>query len=207
MELKVYNMEGKEVGKEKVSDFVFGIDPNMALIHQAVVRQLSNKRVGTHSTKTRSEVRGGGKKPWRQKGTGRARQGTIRAGQWVGGGVVNGPKPRDYSQKMPQKMRQLALRSALSLKAREKELLLIDEISLKEFKTKLMVDFISKFKDEKEKVMVVIGQFDENLHRSARNIPKVNMVSAGRVSVYDLMWADKIIMAKEAAHAIEEVLG
>ncbi|HDS03033.1 MAG TPA: 50S ribosomal protein L4 [Firmicutes bacterium] len=207
MELKVYNMEGKEVGKEKVSDFVFGIDPNMALIHQAVVRQLANKRVGTHSTKTRSEVRGGGKKPWKQKGTGRARQGTIRAAQWVGGGIVNGPKPRDYSQKMPQKMRQLALRSALSLKAREKELLLIDEISLKEFKTKLMVDFISKFKDEKEKVMVVIGQFDENLHRSARNIPKVNMVSAGRVSVYDLMWADKIIMAKEAAHAIEEVLG
>jgi len=207
MELKVFNMEGKEIGKEKVSEFVFGIEPNMALIHQAVVRQLANKRVGTHATKTRSEVRGGGKKPWKQKGTGRARQGTIRAPQWVGGGIVFGPKPRDYSKKMPQKMRQLALRSALSLKAKENELVLVDAITLKEYKTKHMADFIGKFKGEKEKVMIVIGQFDENIHRSARNIPRVNMVSANRVNVYDLMWADKVVMAKDAAHAIEEVLG
>ena len=207
MELKVFNMEGKEIGKEKVSEFVFGIEPNMALIHQAVVRQLANKRVGTHATKTRSEVRGGGKKPWKQKGTGRARQGTIRAPQWVGGGIVFGPKPRDYSKKMPQKMRQLALRSALSLKAKENELVLVDAITLKEYKTKHMADFIGKFKGEKEKVMIVIGQFDENIHRSARNIPRVNMVSAKRVNVYDLMWADKVVMAKDAAHAIEEVLG
>ena len=207
MELKVFNMEGKEIGKEKVSEFVFGIEPNMSLIHQAVVRQLANKRVGTHATKTRSEVRGGGKKPWKQKGTGRARQGTIRAPQWVGGGIVFGPKTRDYSKKMPQKMRQLALRSALSLKAKEEGIVLVDAITLKEFKTRLMADFIGKFKEEKEKVMVVIDQFDENIHRSTRNIPKVNMVSANRVNVYDLMWADKVIMVKEAAHAIEEVLG
>ncbi|HPE21106.1 MAG TPA: 50S ribosomal protein L4 [Candidatus Mcinerneyibacteriales bacterium] len=207
MELKVFNMEGQEIGKEKVSEYVFGIEPNMALIHQAVVRQLANKRVGTHATKTRSEVRGGGRKPWKQKGTGRARQGTIRAPQWVGGGIVFGPKPRDYSKKMPQKMRQLALRSALSLKAKDEGLVLVDAITLKEFKTRLMADFIGKFKEEKQKVMVVIGQFDENIHRSTRNIPKVNMVSANRVNVYDLMWADKVIMVKEAAHAIEEVLG
>ena len=207
VEVKVYNIEGKEVATENLSKEVFGIEPNMDLIHQAVVRQLANKRVGTHSTKTRSEVHGGGKKPWKQKGTGRARQGTTRAPQWVGGGIVFGPKPRDYSKKLPKKMRRLAIRSALSLKLQQEEFFLIDQLSFAEYKTKHMNKFISNFKKDNEKVVVVIKDFDENIHRIARNIPKVNLISHQRVNVYDLMWADKVLFTKDAAHAVEEVLG
>ncbi len=206
MELKVYNMEAKEIGKEKVSDAVFGIEPNKALLHQAVVKQLANKRVGTHSTKTRSEVNGGGKKPWKQKGTGRARQGTTRAAQWVGGGVVFGPKPRDYSQKMPQKMRQLALKSALSIKVKDEEMFMIDAIAVKEIKTRPMADFISRFKNDGDKIMVVVKDYDEPVFKSVRNINKVNIVSSSRVNVYDLLWADKVLISKDAIRAIEEVL-
>ena len=206
MELKVYNMKAKEIGTEKVADSVFGIEPNMALVHQAVVRQLANKRVGTHSTKTRSEVRGGGRKPWKQKGTGRARQGTTRASQWVGGGITFGPKPRDYSKKLPKKMRKLALKSALSIKAKENLMFLIDAIEVKEIKTRTMADFISKFIEKGEKVMVVLKSYDEAVFKSTRNIDKVNIVASNRVNVYDLLLADKVLIAKEAAHAIEEVL-
>ncbi len=206
MELKVYNMKAKEIGTEKVADSVFGIEPNMALVHQAVVRQLANKRVGTHSTKTRSEVKGGGRKPWKQKGTGRARQGTTRASQWVGGGITFGPKPRDYSKKLPKKMRKLALKSALSIKAKENLMFLIDAIEVKEIKTRTMADFISKFIEKGEKVMVVLKSYDEAVFKSTRNIDKVNIVASNRVNVYDLLLADKVLIAKEAAHAIEEVL-
>lgn len=206
MELKLYNMEAKEIGKEKFSKEVFGIEPNMALVHQAVVKQLANKRVGTHSTKTRSEVNGGGKKPWKQKGTGRARQGTTRAAQWVGGGIVFGPKPRDYSKKMPQKMRQLALRSALSIKVKDDEVFMIDAIETKEIKTKIMADFIAKFKNNGDKIMVVVKDYNDVVFKSTRNISRVNIVSSSRVNVYDLLWADKVLIAKDAAHAIEEVL-
>lgn len=206
-EVKVFTMDNKESNTIQLSDSVFGVTPNMSLIHQAVVRQLANRRVGTHSTKTRAEVRGGGRKPWKQKGTGRARQGSTRSPQWVGGGIVFGPKPRDYSQKMPQKMRRLALCSALSLKLREESMIVIDSIEFSEYKTRNMAQFIRNFTKENEKTVVVVKDFNNDVHRIARNIYRVNLMSSGYVNVYDLMWADKIIIASDAAKKLEEVFG
>ncbi len=206
-EVKVFTMDGKEAQPMNLADSVFGLEPNMSLIHQAVVRQLANRRVGTHSTKTRAEVRGGGRKPWKQKGTGRARQGSTRSPQWVGGGIVFGPKPRDYSQKMPQKMRRLALCSALSLKVREGAMVLVDTIAFSELKTRNMAKFLGNFVKENEKTVVVIKDYNDDIHRISRNIQRVNLLSSGYVNVYDLMWADKVIIASDAAKKLEEVFG
>jgi len=205
--VKVYDMKAKESEDIKLKDDIFNIEPNMGVIHQAVVRQLANKRAGTHSTKTRSEVRGGGKKPWRQKGTGRARQGSIRSPQWVGGGRVFGPKPRDYSQKMPQKMRRLALKSAWSLKIKEKELFVVDELKFKKYKTKNMAGFLNNFRKEKdEKIILIIPEYNEKINRITRNIKNTKLITAERVSVYDLLWAHKVVTLKDAVKKVEEVL-
>src|SRR6056297_41348 len=205
--VKVYDMKAKESEDIKLKDDIFNIEPNMGVIHQAVVRQLANKRAGTHSTKTRSEVRGGGKKPWRQKGTGRARQGSIRSPQWVGGGRVFGPKPRDYSQKMPQKMRRLALKSAWSLKLKEKELFVVDELKFKKYKTKNMAEFLNNFRKEKdEKIILIIPEYNEKINRITRNIKNTKLITAERVSVYDLLWAHKVVVLKDAVKKVEEVL-
>jgi len=205
--VKVYDMKAKESEDIKLKNDIFSIEPNMGVIHQAVVRQLANKRAGTHSTKTRSEVRGGGKKPWRQKGTGRARQGSIRSPQWVGGGRVFGPKPRDYSQKMPQKMRRLALKSAWSLKIKEKELFVVDELKFKKYKTKNMAEFLNNFRKEKdEKIILIIPEYNEKINRITRNIKNTKLITAERVSVYDLLWAHKVITLKDAVKKVEEVL-
>jgi len=205
--VKVYDMKAKESEDIKLKNDIFSIEPNMGVIHQAVVRQLANKRAGTHSTKTRSEVRGGGKKPWRQKGTGRARQGSIRSPQWVGGGRVFGPKPRDYSQKMPQKMRRLALKSAWSLKIKEKELFVVDELKFKKYKTKNMAGFLNNFRKEKdEKIILIIPEYNEKINRITRNIKNTKLITAERVSVYDLLWAHKVITLKDAVKKVEEVL-
>lgn len=205
--VKVYDMKAKESEDIKLKDDIFNIEPNMGVIHQAVVRQLANKRAGTHSTKTRSEVRGGGKKPWRQKGTGRARQGSIRSPQWVGGGRVFGPKPRDYSQKMPQKMRRLALKSAWSLKIKEKELFVVDELKFKKYKTKNMAGFLNNFRKEKdEKLILIIPEYNEKINRITRNIKNTKLITAERVSVYDLLWAHKVVTLKDAVKKVEEVL-
>ena len=205
--VKVYDMKAKESEDIKLKNDIFSIEPNMGVIHQAVVRQLANKRAGTHSTKTRSEVRGGGKKPWRQKGTGRARQGSIRSPQWVGGGRVFGPKPRDYSQKMPQKMRRLALKSAWSLKIKEKELFVVDELKFKKYKTKNMAEFLNNFRKEKdEKIILIIPEYNEKINRITRNIKNTKLITAERVSVYDLLWAHKVVTLKDAVKKVEEVL-
>ncbi|TYB31341.1 MAG: 50S ribosomal protein L4 [Candidatus Mcinerneyibacterium aminivorans] len=204
---KVYDMKANEVENIKLEKNIFDIEPNMGVLHQAVVKQRANKRAGTHSTKTRSEVSGGGRKPWRQKGTGRARQGSIRSPQWVGGGVVFGPKPRDYSQKMPQKMRKLALKSAWSLKNREEELFIVNDIKFDEYKTKHMAEFLNKFRAGKsEKMIFVPKEFDKNLYRITRNIHNVKYLAADQVSVYDLLWAHKVVIMKDAVDILEEVL-
>ncbi len=204
---KVYDMKANEVEDMKLNNSVFDIDPNMGVLHQAVVKQRANKRAGSHSTKTRSEVSGGGQKPWRQKGTGRARHGSIRSPQWVGGGVAFGPKPRDYSQKMPQKMRKLALRSAWSLKQKEEELFIVDSIEFDEYKTKHMASFLNQFRDNKdEKIVFVPNEYDEDIYRITRNIHNVKYLAAKQVSAYDLLWAHKVVVIKDAVDTLEEVL-
>ena len=203
MELKVYNTLGKEVGKIKVSDEVFGAEYNEALIHQVVVAQLANKRQGTKSALTRTEVRGGGKKPWRQKGTGRARQGSIRAPQWIHGGVVFAPKPRDFSKKINKRMKAAALKSVLSQKVRQEEIVVLDKIEIAEAKTKLMAE-ICKNLDAGKKAMFVLGSENPNVVRATNNLPEATVCDAKLINVYDLVRAGKVFMTKEAIKVIEE---
>jgi len=204
--VKLFNMEANEVGNLELSDALFGAEYNESVIHQAVVTRLANERQGTKSTLTRSEVRGGGAKPWRQKGTGRARQGSIRSPQWVKGGVVFAPKSRDFSKKMNEKAKQVALFSALSQKIRDDEVIFIDEIKVKAPKTKEMVAFLKAFNLEKT-VLVVMDDADEAVLRAAANLEKVSTMQARQINTYDVVRNAKIVISKKAVEQIEEVYG
>ena len=202
--VSVYNMEGKEVGTMELNDAVFGVEVNDHLVHLAVVRQLANNRQGTQKAKTRSEVSGGGRKPWKQKGTGHARQGSTRAPQWTGGGVVFAPTPRDYySVKMNKKERRLALKSALTSRVQENKLIVLDELKLDEVKTKAMQNVLNNL--NVSKAMVVLADNDANVVLSARNIPGVITALPNTINVYDVLKYNTVILTKASAAAIEEV--
>jgi large subunit ribosomal protein L4 len=199
----VYNIEGKKVGTLELNDAVFGVEINDHLVHMAVVQQLANKRQGTQSAKTRAEVSGGGRKPWRQKGTGHARQGSTRSPQWKGGGVVFAPKPRDYSFKMNKKEKALAIKSALTSRVNEAKFFVLDDLSFGEIKTKNMKKVLDNLKVEK--ALVVIGDKNNNVQLSARNLPKVRTVLTNSINVYDILKYDTMVLTKDAVAKIEEV--
>lgn len=199
----VYNMEGNEVGTMELNDAVFGVEINAHLVHLAVVRQLANKRQGTQKAKTRSEVSGGGRKPWRQKGTGHARQGSIRAPQWTGGGVVFAPVPRDYEVKMNKKERRAALKSALTSKVQDNKLVVVDSLALAEVKTKEMQRVLTNLKAEK--ALVITASDDKNVVLSARNIADVQTATVNTMNVYDVMKHNTVVVTKDAVASIEEV--
>lgn len=201
----VYNVSGAEVGELELSEAVFGIEPNVHVLHSAVVMQQASLRAGTHKTKGRSEVRGGGRKPWKQKGTGRARQGSIRAPQWKGGGIVFGPTPRSYSYKLPKKVRRLAIKSALSSKVLDNDFVVLDQLSIAAPKTKEIVALLKNLKVD-TRALLVTSTLDENVALSARNIPGVKFVAAEGLNVLDVMLHDKLIITKDAVEKVEEVL-
>ena len=203
----VLNQDGAEVGEIELSDAVFGAPVNQSLMHQAVVRYQANQRQGTVSTKTRAEVAGGGRKPWRQKGLGRARHGSIRSPIWVGGGVTFGPKPRDFGQKMPKKARRAALRSALSGKVASGEFIVLDSLSLEQPKTRQIVELLDKLNAAGKRALVVTEDTDRNVVLSSRNIPGVATARASDLNVYDGRVNEKVIATKDAVAKIEEVLG
>jgi len=202
-EARVVDAAGAVTGTVTLPAAIFDSTVNDAVMHQAVLRQLANARQGTHDTRTRSEVRGGGRKPYRQKGTGRARQGSIRAPQWEGGGVVFGPHPRKYTIDMPRKQRRLALRSALTTKAREGQVVVISELSLEEPHTRAVVE-LTRAVDAGRRVLLVLGSHNEMVEKSARNIPEVRTVFAGNLSVRDLLIAETVLMTRDAIEHIEE---
>ena len=197
-------MEGKKVGSVDLSDSIFAIEPNAAVMHQVVLSYLAAQRQGTQSALTRSEVSGGGRKPWRQKGTGRARQGSTRAPQWTHGGIVFAPKPRDYRFTVNKKEKRLALKSALSVKAAENDIIVVDSITTGEFKTKKMVAMLNAVGADK-KALIVLPEVDTMVIKSAANIPGVKTAQVNTINVYDILNADKLIIAKEAVSKIEEV--
>ena len=199
----VYNKEGNAVGSMELNDAVFGVEVNEHLMHMAVVSQLANKRQGTQSAKTRAEVSGGGIKPWRQKGTCHARQGSIRAPQWRGGGVVFAPKPRDYSFKMNRKEKALALKSALTTRVQEQKIFVIDSLTFDEYKTKQMKAVLDALKVEK--ALVVLGEKDEKVAVSARNLPSVRTSLSGSMNVYDILKYENLVITRDAVAKIEEV--
>ena len=199
----VYNMEGNEVGTMELNDAVFGVEINEHLVHLAVVRQLANKRQGTQKAKTRSEVSGGGRKPWRQKGTGHARQGSIRAPQWTGGGIVFAPVPRDYEVKMNKKERRAALKSALTSKVQDNKLVVVDALTLAEVKTKEMQKVLTNLKADK--ALVVTAADDRNIILSTRNIADVETATVNTINVYDVMKHNTVVVTKDAVASIEEV--
>lgn len=199
----VYNTQGKEVEKLELNDSVFGVEINEHLVHMAVVAQLANKRQGTQSAKTRAEVRGGGRKPWRQKGTGHARQGSTRSPQWTGGGVVFAPKPRDYSMKLNKKEKAGAMKSALTSKVNDEKFIVLDEFKLDEIKTKKFVEVMNNL--ELSKALVVTKDNDQNLVLSAKNVPGVKTALTNTINVYDILKYDTVVITKDAVAAIEEV--
>ena len=201
--VSVYNMEGKEVGTIELNDAVFGVKVNEHLVHMAVVSQLANKRQGTQKAKTRSEVSGGGRKPWRQKGTGHARQGSTRAPQWTGGGTVFAPVPRDYSFKMNKKEKRFALKSALTSRVQENKIFVLDELSLTEIKTKAMKGALDSL--NVQKALVVTKEADQTVALSARNLPDVKTAHTGTINVYDILKYNTLVLTKDAVAAIEEV--
>ena len=201
--VSVYNMEGKEVGTMDLNDAVFGVEVNEHLVHMAVVAQLANKRQGTQKAKTRSEVSGGGRKPWRQKGTGHARQGSTRAPQWTGGGVVFAPTPRDYTIRLNKKEKRLALKSALTSKVQEKKLIVVDELKFDEIKTKNFKNVLDNLKTSK--ALVVLNDNDKNVVMSARNIPDVKTALTNTINVFDILKYNTVIVTKDAVATIEEV--
>lgn len=201
--VSVYNMEGKQVDELELNDAIFQVEINTHLMHKSVVSQLANNRQGTQSAKTRAEVRGGGAKPWRQKGTGRARQGTIRAPHFKGGGVVFAPKPRDYSQKLNKKERRLALKSALTSKVNEAKFIVLDELAFSEIKTKNMKAVLENL--NVNKALIVINDNDQNVVLSARNIPNVKTAATYTINTYDILKYDTFIVTKDAVATIEEV--
>lgn len=200
----LYNVSGQQIGDIELNDAVFGVEVNQHVLYEAVKNQLANKRQGTQSTKTRAEVRGGGKKPWRQKGTGRARQGSIRAPQWIGGGVVFAPKPRDYSYAIPKKVKRLAMKSALSSKVESKEIIVLDELNLTQPKTKDMVTILKNINSNK-KALIVMAEKNENVIKSANNIPGVQTTLTNTLNVYDILKYDSFIITKDAVKKVEEV--
>ncbi len=206
MQAPLMNMQGQEVGKVELPDEIFNIEVNEAVMHQALVRQLANKRLGTHKTKTRGQVRGGGRKPWRQKGTGRARQGSIRAPQWRGGGTVFGPQPRSYVKRMPRKMRRLALRSALTVKAQAQEIIVLDALEMNAPRTKDMVALMDALGVER-KALVLLPEANDNVELSARNLPYVKTLRASYLNVRDLLGYNVIIMPQQAIEVIASFLG
>jgi large subunit ribosomal protein L4 len=199
----VYNIEGKVVGTLELNDAVFGVEINDHLVHMAVVQQLANKRQGTQSAKTRAEVSGGGRKPWKQKGTGHARQGSTRSPQWKGGGVVFAPKPRDYSFKMNKKEKALAIKSALTSRVNEAKFFVLDDLSFDAIKTKKMKAVLENLKVTK--ALIVLDKKDENVLLSARNLPKVRTVVSNSINVYDILKYDTLVLTKDAVAQIEEV--
>ena len=203
-QVTVFDMTGKRVGEMTLSDAIFGIEPNTSVMHAAVVNYLANQRQGTQSTLTRSEVSGGGRKPWKQKGTGRARQGSTRAPQWTHGGIALGPKPRDYSYELPKKVKRLALKSAFSTKVADNDLIVVDNIAVEGFKTKAVVEMLSKLGADK-KALIVMPELDQKLIKSAANIPGVKTALVNTINVYDILNYDKFIVAKGALEKIEEV--
>ncbi|MCR4793214.1 MAG: 50S ribosomal protein L4 [Lachnospiraceae bacterium] len=201
--VSVYNMEGKEVGTAELNDSIFGVEINEHLVHMAVLQQLANNRQGTQKAKTRSEVSGGGRKPWRQKGTGHARQGSTRSPQWAGGGVVFAPTPRDYSFKLNKKEKQAALKSVLTDKVQKEALVVVDELKLDEIATK---EFAKVMKNlNVEKGLVILGDNDKNVVLSARNLADVNTEVVNAINVYDILSARKLVLTKDALNKIEEV--
>ena len=202
--LALYNMEGNKIGDIEVSDKVFAQEINKVALHQVVVNYLANQRQGTQSTKTRSEVRGGGIKPWRQKGTGRARQGSIRATQWIKGGIALGPKPRDYSYRVNKKLKKVAMISALSAKCADNEIIVVDEIKLDEIKTKKVAEML-KALNAPSKALIVTNEKNDNVVKSARNIAGVTTTFMGSLNVYDILKHDVMVVTKDAVAKIEEV--
>ncbi|ABN54102.1 MAG TPA: 50S ribosomal protein L4 [Hungateiclostridium thermocellum] len=201
----VYDINGKVVGEINLRDDIFGIEVNKHAIHQVIVNQLANRRQGTQSTKTKSEVRGGGRKPWRQKGTGRARHGSIRSAQWVKGGIALGPKPRSYKYAVPKKLRRLALKSALSSKVNENELLVLDSLNFDEIKTKQMANVLKNLKVNDTTAVLVLADKNRNVELSARNIPGLKTLFVNTMNVYDIIRHDKFIITKDAVAKVEEV--
>ena len=206
VKVPLYNMEGQTIGEVELRDDIFGITPHVPVMHQALVRQLANARLGTHKTKTRGEVSGGGRKPWRQKGTGRARQGSIRAPQWRGGGTVFGPRPRSYRQKMPKKMRHLAYKSALSVKAKEGQIIVLDKLEMPEPKTKAMAALLGALAVDSS-ALILLPERNENVEKSARNLPGVKTLRAQYLNVRDLLGYDYLVMPLGALEVIESILG
>ena len=204
--LEMKNLNGEKVKDIKLNDNVFGIEPNDVVLHDAIVLAMANSRQGTHSTKTRAEVSGGGRKPWRQKGTGNARQGSIRATQWRKGGIAFGPKPRDYSKKQNRKERRLALKSALTYLVKDNGLLVVDEIKLETNKTKEMINLLSKLGVANNKVMLVVSELNDNVCLSSRNLGNVLVVLPEEVNTYDVVNCDNMVITSEALKKLEEVL-
>ena len=202
--VSIYDMTGKQTGTMELSDAIFGIEPNVAVMHSAVINFLANQRQGTQSTKTRSEVSGGGKKPWRQKGTGHARQGSTRSPQWTHGGIALGPKPRSYRFALPKKVRRLAMKSAFSTKVAAGEMMILKDLALEEIKTKTIVNMLTAL-GATRKVLLVLPEKDEKVILSARNIPGVKTALVNTLNVYDILNADKFIVCKDAVAQLEEV--
>ncbi len=203
--VSVFSKEGQEIEKIDLSDGIFGVEVNTHVMHMSLKRQMANARRGCASTKTRGEVRGGGKKPWRQKGTGRARHGSRRSPVWKGGGITFGPKPRDYSFSLPKKVRRLALKSALTIKFNEGKCKIVDSISMDAPKTKHMVEFLDKLELDNT-TLIVIAERDENLEKSARNLPYAKVILASNLNLHDLFKYDSLLLTRGAVKAIEEVL-
>ena len=204
--IEMLNLNGEKVKDIKLNDNVFGIEPNDAVLHNAIVLSMAGRRQGTHATKTRDMVSGGGRKPWRQKGTGNARQGSIRAPQWRGGGIVFGPQPRDYSKKMNKKERRLALKSALSYKAIDSELVVVDNITMETNKTKDMLALLTKLNLVNKKVLMVVEELNDNICLSTRNLGNVKVVLPEEVNTYDVINADNMLITEKALEKLEEVL-
>lgn len=202
----VYDIAGNQTGDIELNEHVFGIAVNEAVLHQAVVMQLASQRLGTHATKTRGFVRGGGRKPWKQKGTGRARAGSTRSPIWVGGGTVFGPQPRSYAFRMPRKQRRLALKSALSAKVLEGELVVVDNINFEQPKTKNVVKMLNDFKAAEDKALIITAEAIETVEKSSRNIPGVKAIASTGLNVYDILYHGKVFITKDAVTRIEEVL-
>ncbi|MBU3160184.1 50S ribosomal protein L4 [Clostridium frigoris] len=203
LKLDLFNKQAQKVGDIQLNESIFGVEINADAMHQVVVAQLANKRQGTQSAKTRAEVRGGGIKPWRQKGTGRARQGSIRAPQWIHGGIVFAPKPRDYRMSVPKSMRRVAFKSALSAKVAENEMIVIDSLEFDSPKTKAMLEILKAF--DAKKTLIVVETSDENVYKSGRNIPGVQVTPVNNLNVYDILKYEKFIVTKDAVSKIEEV--
>ncbi|MPM68273.1 50S ribosomal protein L4 [bioreactor metagenome] len=201
--LKVFNKEGKEVGDIQLNESVFAVEISKDAMHQVVLAQLANKRQGTQSAKTRAEVRGGGIKPWRQKGTGRARQGSIRAPQWIKGGIVFAPKPRDYRVSVPKSMRRTAMKSALTSKVQDNEMIVLESLEFNAPKTKEMIKVLNAF--EAKKTLIVVAESNDNVYKSARNLPGVAVVPVNNINVYDILKYEKLMVTKDAVSKIEEV--